>query len=189
MKKIIYIFIFLIIVSCSNTKTVYWCGDHPCINKKEREAYFKKTMIVEIKDSKNTKHKSKSDIENILQQAQIDEKKRIKEEKALAKQVKIEEKKRIKEEKALAKQVKIEEKKRIKEEKALARSIELEEKKQKNAKKKIAKKNKKKPIKNMELDVGIGKTKIDLNKFSEVVEKITKQNYLKPFPDINDIPK
>ena len=73
MKKFFFLFIILLIANCSNTKNVYWCGDHPCINKKEKEAYFKKTMIVEIKDSKNTKHKSKSDIENILQQWEEEE--------------------------------------------------------------------------------------------------------------------
>ena len=29
------------IISCSANKGVYWCGDHSCINKKEKEAYFK----------------------------------------------------------------------------------------------------------------------------------------------------
>ena len=37
--------------SCAPNKKVYWCGDHPCINKKEKEAYFKKTMIVEAKEN------------------------------------------------------------------------------------------------------------------------------------------
>ena len=43
------------IVSCANDKSVYWCGDDPCINKKEREAYFKKTMVIEVKKVKNKK--------------------------------------------------------------------------------------------------------------------------------------
>ena len=50
MKKFYYIIIFFVVISCANNKVVYWCGDHPCINKKEREAYFKKTMVVEAKN-------------------------------------------------------------------------------------------------------------------------------------------
>ena len=75
MKNLFFIFILFIIVACSN-KSVYWCGDHPCINKKEKEAYFKKTMIVEIKNLKDKNYKSSTDYERIIQQAQLDEKKK-----------------------------------------------------------------------------------------------------------------
>ena len=34
----------------------------------------------------------------------------------------------------------------------------------------------------------IANTKIELGKFSEIVEKITKKNSFKSFPDIDDIP-
>ena len=50
MKKNFIILIFIFMISCTNNKGVYWCGDHPCINKEEKEAYFKKTMIVEVKN-------------------------------------------------------------------------------------------------------------------------------------------
>ena len=63
MKNLYFLSIFLIIASCASNKCTYWCGDHPCINKKEREAYFKKTMIVEIKDLENKNYKDVSDIE------------------------------------------------------------------------------------------------------------------------------
>ena len=53
MKIIFFVTFFLFIISCSYNSKTYWCGDHPCINKKEREAYFKKTLIVEIKSLKN----------------------------------------------------------------------------------------------------------------------------------------
>ena len=69
------------IISCSANKGVYWCGDHSCINKKEKEAYFKKTMIVEIKTSKNKNYKNNSEIEKIMQEAQSKAKKIIKDEK------------------------------------------------------------------------------------------------------------
>ena len=47
-------------ISCTNNKGVYWCGDHPCINKEEKEAYFKKTMIVEVKNYNKDKNKNDS---------------------------------------------------------------------------------------------------------------------------------
>ena len=59
MKKYIYFTIFIFIISCSNNKGVYWCGDHACANNKEKEAYFKKTMIVEVRDL-NKKNKVKA---------------------------------------------------------------------------------------------------------------------------------
>ena len=175
MKNLFFIFILFMVVACSNNKSVYWCGDHPCINKKEKEAYFKKTMIVEIKDLKNKNYKSSTEYERIMQQAQLDEKKRIKGEKNLTKQAKLEEKRRIREEKDLAKQIKLEDKKRIKEEKELSRS-------------KIVKNETKHLKKNVESSTGIANTKIELGKFSEIVEKITKKNTFRTFPDIDDIP-
>ena len=57
------------IISCTSNKNVYWCGDHPCINKKEKEEYFKKTMIIEIKDLKNKNYKDDSEINKIMLQA------------------------------------------------------------------------------------------------------------------------
>ena len=193
MKICLFLSIFFFIISCASTKSVYWCGDHPCINKKEKEAYFKKTMIVEIRDLNKNKYKDESEIEKLLQQSQMNEKKRIKNEKNLTKQAKLEEKRRINEEKELAKQTKLEEKRRIKEEKELANEIKQEEKRRVEVekttlKKKIAKKQKKPSEKGVALDSDIGNVKINLNKFSELVEKITKQNSFRPYPDINDIP-
>ena len=51
MRFIFFIFVLFIISSCAKNEVVYWCGDHPCVNNKERIAYFKKTMVVEIRDS------------------------------------------------------------------------------------------------------------------------------------------
>ena len=51
MKYSIFLFLaFFLLFACSNNKSVYWCGDHACINNKEKKAYFKKTMIVEKRD-------------------------------------------------------------------------------------------------------------------------------------------
>ena len=81
MKIILIILFTVFLTSCGSNKKVYWCGDHPCINKKEREAYFKKNMIVEIKTSNNKNKMKKSEIEKVMQQAKANEKKRIKQEK------------------------------------------------------------------------------------------------------------
>ena len=163
------------IISCSANKGVYWCGDHSCINKKEKEAYFKKTMIVEIKTSKNKNYKNNSEIEKIMQEAQSKAKKIIKDEKDLAKQTKLEEKMRIKEEKNLAKQIKLEEKMRIKD-------------KKKSSKRKIVVNQKKQLKKSIELNASTENIKIVPSKFSELIKKITKKNILRTYPDINNIP-
>ena len=94
MKNCFIILIFILLIGCSNNKKVYWCGDHQCINKKEKESYFKKTMIVEIKEIQRS-NKNKSEFEKIKKQALTNQKKRIKEEKELAKQAGLEEEIRI----------------------------------------------------------------------------------------------
>ena len=99
MKYLIFVFIFLLISISARSGEVYWCGDHPCINKKEKEAYFKKTMTVEIRELSNKSIEEKSEIEKLIQQAKIDEKKRITKEKDLLKEIKAEEKRKIKEKK------------------------------------------------------------------------------------------
>ena len=162
MKNLLYLFVFFIIISCTVNKDVYWCGDHPCINKKEREAYFKKTMIVEIKELKKKTIKNNSEIEKITEQAKLEEKRRIKEEKGLAKQARLEEKRRIKEEKDLAKKVERDEKK-------------------------IINKKKIKPQKIENIDTKIKNVKVDKSNFRKLVEKIIKKNSLRPYPNINDI--
>ena len=105
MRNLSCLIILFIVISCSNSKSVYWCGDHPCINKKEKEAYFKKTLIVEIRELNKSTDINKSEIEKITHQIKLDEKKRIQEEKDLAKQIKRDEKKTIKSDKKTSKQI------------------------------------------------------------------------------------
>ena len=76
MKYLFCSILFFIIIGCSTSKTVYWCGDHPCINKEEKQAYLKKTMIVEVKELKNKTLKNNSEIEKIIQQAKGEKKKK-----------------------------------------------------------------------------------------------------------------
>ena len=193
MKNYLFLCVFFLIFSCTNNKSVYWCGDHPCINNKEKEAYFKKTMIVEVRELKKESNKDISEFEKLLKQAQVDEKKRIMSEKGLAKQVRLEEKRRIKEEKELAKQVRLEEKRRIEENKKLSKQARLEEKREKDNILKDEKKLFKKEVsktKNKEtaINIDMASTNISSAKFKELAERITLKNKFRPFPNINDIP-
>ena len=121
--KYFFILLFIILLSCTNKKEVHWCGDHACINNKEKKAYFEKTLITEIKDLTKQKIK-KSDFEIIKEKAGLDLDKEKEEE--------FEDKIKVlstEEQKALAKQLRLEEKQRIKEEKKLTKKLRLDEKK------------------------------------------------------------
>jgi len=65
MRFFLYIFILLLSFSCSTNNQSYWCGDHACVSKNEKEEYFKKTMTVEMNNNKKSKDKDKTDITNI----------------------------------------------------------------------------------------------------------------------------
>ena len=218
MKNVLILIIFLILINCTSSQGVYWCGDHPCINKAEKEAYFKKYMIVEVKKiDKNTK-KNNSETEKLLLQAKEKEKKRIINEKELAKQAKLDEKRRKKEEKELAKQEKLDEKRRLKQEKQLAKQAKREEKIKKKEKSKISEdicikdqeicpdkqveivkkqelKNQEKitdestyKVKNNKIGDFSNETILNKSKFSDLVENIYKKNSNRSYPEINDIP-
>ena len=199
MKNYLYILIFFFILSCSAGKSVYWCGDHPCINKKEKEAYFKKTMIVEVREFDKKKIKEDSEIEKLLNQAKLNEKNRILsekelkkrskiEEKEMEKQTKLEEKRRIKEEKEMKKQTKLEEERRKKEEKEMIKEIKLEEERRIKEEKEMIKNEKTKEEK-VKLSSSSKKAEIQSDEFNALVEQIIKRNNSRPFPEINDIPK
>ena len=211
MKYLILLICSLLLFACSNSKRVYWCGDHACINNKERESYFKKTMIVETRELSKQSKKTKSEIETIkkqagleqkkeiknekklVKQARLEEKRKIKGEKELARQARLEEKRRIKGEKELARQARLEEKRRIKEEKELAQQVRLEEKKRtvnisKSEKKSSKKKAPKTENKEIVINTGVASVNISSDEFEKLVERITKKNMLKTYPNINDIP-
>ena len=198
MKYLIISMFAFLLFSCSNNKKVYWCGDHACINNKEKEAYFKKTMIVEIRELGKKNETSKSEIEKIKRQAGLQQKKEIDEDKELAKQARLDEKRRLKEEKELVKQVRLDEKRRLKEEKKLAKQARLEKKRGVNDIWKVEKKSSKKKViktenvpskKEVVINTGIAKIDISSTEFQKLVEKITKKNIFRSYPDINDIPK
>ena len=58
MIKFFFIFIFLILQSCSKPKTVLICGDHICVNKNEAEQYFQENLSLEVKIIDNIKDES-----------------------------------------------------------------------------------------------------------------------------------
>ena len=179
MKYLILLIFSLLLFACSNGKRVYWCGDHACINNKEREAYFKKTMIVEIKELSKQNKKSKSELEIIKKQAGIEQKKEIKNEKELTKQARLDEKRRLKEQKELAKQARLEKKRG-------ANDIWKVEKK--SSKKKVIKTKNNPSEKEVIINTATARINISSTEFKELVEKITKKNMFKPYPNINAIP-
>ena len=205
--KYFFILLFIILLSCTNKNEVYWCGDHACINNKEKKAYFEKTLITEIKDLTKQKRK-KSDFEIIKEKAGLDLEKEKEEEfedkikvlsteeqKALVKQLRLEEKQRIKEEKKLTKQSRLDEKKIGNEAKAegdCTKLVKLHEKlKCKMDEKKANKAKSKKDDSKIKLEASVINEK-DMDssvEFNELVKKIHKKNLSRSYPDINDIPK
>ena len=205
--KYFFILLFIILLSCTNKKEVHWCGDHACINNKEKKAYFEKTLITEIKDLTKQKRK-KSNFEIIKEKAGLDLDKEKEEEfedkikvlsteeqKALAKQLRLEEKQRIKEEKKLTKKLRLDEKKIGNEAKAegdCTKLVKLHEKlKCKMDEKKANKAKSKKDDSKIKLEASVINEK-DMDssvEFNELVKKIHKKNLSRSYPDINDIPK
>ena len=166
MKLILFIFTLFLLNACSsNNSGVYWCGDHPCINKKEKEAYFKKYMIVEKRNLKKEKSKNKNDLEQNIEQAKVKEKKRVISEKDLLKESKLNEKQRLKNEKRMLKEAKIREKELLKEEKKLENKVKNDEK----IYSKVITKNKN--IENdkvINVDLGVISAKVNVSKFTKM---------------------
>jgi len=104
MKFLLVLLSFLLLSNCASSKKVYWCGDHPCINNNEKQDCFKKNMVVEVKYIDKKNNANNAEVDNIIVDVRLSEKKRIREEKKLAKQVTLDEKKRIRDEKKLAEQ-------------------------------------------------------------------------------------
>jgi len=209
MKKYFLIYLLLLNAGCSYSgvgSKVYWCGDHACKNTKEKEEYFKKTMIVEIKDTSDINKKDKSKIQGVLEQSRIyevkdsevekkiaeqtklDNKRRIQNEKELVKQAKLDNKRRIQNEKELAKQAKLDKKRGIQNEKDLSKQIKIDEKKL--IKNKVLEKTKIPEdgikLKNNDTILKTSNNKVT-DKFTNAFENIMKKNSFKEYPDINRI--
>ena len=193
MKNIIYSLILLAVVSCSSNKTVYWCGDHECESKEEKEAYFAKTMTIEIKNIDESELDNDYNLEKAILESQRGKRKKFKKRKLLTKKNKIEKKK----DKTLTKQLKKDEKLRKKNEKYLAKQAKKEEKLRLKSEKELAKKlkkqkkksSKKKLVKNNDNAFDASKNVVkQTNNFNELIKNILNRNSVRPYPDINDIP-
>ena len=139
MKYIVIFILLFLIFSCSNVRKVYLCGDHECVDSKERETYFKKTMSVEVKNLKNKK-KNSSQIELIKKKAGLSDEAYEEESNNLNTAEWANNKQKRKDEKKIAKKALKDEKKRIKEEKRLFKKNIKEQEKKAEQEKKIAKK-------------------------------------------------
>ena len=200
--KIGFFFVLLMtLISCSNSKSVYWCGDHACINKKEKEDYFKKTMIVEkrIINKKNKKNLTKS--EKIIGKSKKNEKEIISNELEIKKINKLEKKRLKKEQEELVKKNKLEKIRLKKEQKELVKKNKLEKIKLKKEQKELArrakkteKKGKDKLIKEDEtIVIKDQKTtsfssSLQDTEFEQIKDRIIQKNLIRPYPNINDIP-
>ena len=177
MKNYLFLFSLFFVFSCASNNSVYWCGDHACINKKEKEDYFKKTMVVEKRIITDDNKKKLLQSDKVIKQAKINQKKQIQNEKEIAKQAKLEKKLKAKEEKE-----------RIKSEKKIAKKLKKEEKKRL---KQLEKPIKEKKISKNEINIlkDDDTKKIDSDSvFADLKKKIINKNIKKPYPSINDIP-
>ena len=173
MKIYKYFIIFSFIISCTPNNGVYWCGDHACVDNKEKEAYFKKTMIVEVRNLNENNSKSESVNEKIINESQIKEEK-------TDKKSYIEEK-NIKTESEIEKQIEFQEKIYL-QQNELKEQIKLEEEERLNTR-----------IKEQENSSSFAKV-IEINEissknFNELVDRILVRNNSRSYPKINDIPK
>ena len=196
--KYAFFLIFIILISCTQGKKVYICGDRPCLDKKEFQEYFAENLIYEIKTKKSKEYKNvnlvklnqkkkdkkiKNNIENSLNK---------KERKALLKKERIRLKNERKAKAIKAKEIAIEKKK-------LAKQAIIDKKKiAKHKKNKINNKSSKKPaifkkkannnpdLSEEELKIITKKTKTSSTEiFSNKVKTETNKNICSSITDCN----
>ena len=185
MKTYIYLLILIFVTSCSNYKEVYWCGDHACADNKEKEAYFKKTMIVEVRNLDKNSNDGISQNAKILNQGKSNKKRNIISDAELKEEINIEE------------QIEIQEKEIAIREQELEEQIEMQEKEM--AKKEKEQKQENNPPEDEKVSLNedssstfakvVENNDIKSKNFDELVEKILIRNSTRSFPKINDIPK
>ncbi len=168
--------IFLFLFSCSNKVTqIYICGDHPCVNKKERKEYFNNNISIEvftiIPDKKNKKNFTLVDL-NLMKDDDNKDRKKSKDLSSVESKEDV--KKIIKKRRKLAK-LKLKENRENK-----AKGQKKVNKISKIKSKNVFKGKKKEPItfvricKNLE--------ECDIDKISKIIMDMGKK---KPFPDIS----
>ncbi len=174
--KILYYFIFFIILSCasnfSKSEKVYICGDHPCKNKKEAEEYFSNNISIEVYTISSDKNQKKDF--DLVELNLIEDKLKTKDKVEIIRSQKDNLKKQIKERKRLAK-LKI-------------KKVETQEKKEKLVKSKVntIKKTipkKRKPKQYTFIRICKNLEECDIDKIEKIVMDIGKQ---KKFPDITN---
>ena len=74
MKKFFLFLLILFLYNCSKPKTVFICGDHVCINKKEADQYFEENLTIEVKII-NAKTKKDIDLVELNMSNNLNEKK------------------------------------------------------------------------------------------------------------------
>ena len=116
--KLIYLFFFLLFLSCNTIKKEYVCGNHLCIDKKEFNEYFSKNLIIEIKSQPNKKNKKINLVD--LNMGSLTEKKSINVNNKKEEQIKLKED----EKNSLVEKVKLSEKRKKKEEDKARKIIE-----------------------------------------------------------------
>jgi len=161
MKKILLIIALFFLSNCNKNDYVYWCGDHACINNKERISYFKKTMIVEIREENKQSANSKIEKKILLKEQRLEKKKLKEREKLLKKQAKL---KKKSENKKMSKVKDKKSKKTVKLKKDDGKFIEEP---------KIVEK----PIYS------------STNDFNQILNAVIDKSKNKPFPDINNFPE
>ncbi len=172
----------ILFFGCSKTDSLYWCGDKPCRSIAEKNAYFKKTMTIEIKKSDKFDKIIKSNLELIKEQAGLEDKKINVQRKIFVKKNSSSEKRIIKNKKKLAKETRINKLKKIKKEKKLAKkSRTIMRKKKIKTEKQYRKKSSSKKY------VSIKRNKPS-SEFRNLLNKIIRRNAHKPYPNVNDIP-
>ena len=188
MKILSILILSLLVFNCSSGgKKVFWCGDHACINKKERQAYFKKNLIVEVKELKSRSKEEKLEMEKILSEARINEKKRINNEKISIKETKLNEKIKKREQKLLKKEEGKKRKAYIKEQKRLEKEKLKKAKMNKKKQQVVTKKEKNKFFKKKNKVNEPLNNEENVNTFGNIVKKIINRNKGKSYPDINTL--
>ena len=177
MVKFFFIFIFIILQSCSKPKTVLICGDHICVNKNEAEQYFEENLSLEVKIIDNIREENFDLVELNLKDNQKNRQISVMKKEKTNKKIKALTEKEIKKIKKDIKKKKTEER--------------IVKKKQKTKEEKIkVTKNKKIPIKNRDIvnnnnnktfDVCTILEKCSIDEISKYLIKLGKK---KNFPDI-----
>ena len=144
---------------------------------KEKEAFFKQTMIVEKKKMNEKNKLSKYKKDEILREIRLREKKNSKERKRLKKQIRLEEKHISKKTKVIKKQAKSKEKQCL--------SWQVENRSIKECLKPLIGGSSNKSKKEIAKET-LSLEKIEsFSTFNDLVRKINEKNLSKPYPDIN----